>query len=80
MGTILQRHGHIFINRHRIEQGIVLEHIGDLADVIVPLLFAHLIDGLAAIQDLPFVRFEHPDNMLERYAFARAGKACGVLT
>ena len=51
-----------------------MKHVADLADVIIPFLLAHLIDGFAPVQNLALIRFEHPDDVLERHALARTGK------
>ena len=67
--------GDVFIDRHGIEEGIILKHIAYLSAIGGALAFFHLAQGSAPEENGPVIRLEQPDDMLEKHTLARTAQA-----
>src|SRR4030042_331408 len=72
MGGLPKRQGNIFKNRHRVKEGVILEHVTDLAEVPIPLALAHFLNRLTSEKGGAIIGCQQPDNVLEEHALAAA--------
>ena len=70
-----KRQGDIFIDRHGVEQGVVLKHVAHLGEGGIHLDLAHPVEGFAPEEDGSLVRFEEPYDMLEENRLASAAQS-----
>jgi hypothetical protein len=70
VGCVAQRKGYIFENGHRVEKGIALKHIAEIAPVFVPpARFFHAFKAGSPHEDLTFILMEKSDHVLDKDTF-----------
>jgi hypothetical protein len=72
---LLERQRDILKDRERIEKGVVLKTVTELASQLVQVFPAHLVDRPAPEEDVSLGRREQPDHVLQEHALAGAAFA-----
>ena len=72
VGVLTQREGGVVVDVHRAEQGAVLEQQAELFAHLEEFVVGHVRDRFAVDEDVPGVRVEQPDDVLDQHALAGA--------
>ena len=70
-----ERKGDIFIDGHRIEKGVVLEHVADLGQLSGLFFLGHPVEGLTPEENGPFIGLDQPDEVFEEHALTGSAEA-----